>query len=372
MTPDVNALNRAENIRRDTDSQKNFSIGLMDIDETILNHIIYNLKPEVIQGGIVKKVNCKFAPSELWTAMKKESFVRDYVGKFQLPAIVLKRTISTNDEDRKFFNRYLNETVVQTHSPKNRYTKYSALNGKNVPVNELFHITFPSHMKLTYKCIIWTEYVEQMNKLVELFQFNSKDYFGNSKTGFKFKVDGISFGHTVELDSGDDRMVKTEFELTVHGYILPETMAKLDSQESTFKKSLTPKKIVLGLEVVGDDYNFETHNSNSEKWKNQQYPNKDLNEIIPTAPISVIDGAASITSGNSIVSTLNKIKVSGGSSNNTTPNSSIQNFPYLKIVGTPNSINSAGQAGDVSYDDDYFYIHTTDNQWKRVAISSFS
>jgi hypothetical protein len=369
MIPNVNVLNRSENVRRDNDSQKNFSIGLMDIDETILNHIINNLKPEVIQGGVIKKVLCKYAPGELWEAMKKESFVRDYNGKFQLPAIVLKRTFSADDGERIHFNRYLNETVIQTHSPKNRYTKFSTLNGKNAPVHELYNITFPSHMKLTYKCIIWTELVEQMNKLVELFQFAGKDYFGN-REGYKFKVDGISFGHTVELQSGDDRMVKTEFELTVHGYILPETMAKLDSQESTFKKSLTPKKIVLGLEVVGDDYNFETYNSNSGKWKNQQYPNKDSNEIIPTAPVSVVDGIADITSGNSIVSTLNKIRVSG-QTNNTTSNSSVQNFPYLRIVGTPNSVNSIGQSGDVSYDDDYFYIHTTDNQWKRVAISSF-
>jgi hypothetical protein len=207
-----------------------------------------------------------------------------------------------------------------------------------------------------------------MNKLVELFQFASKDYFGN-KIGYKFRVDGISFGHTVELQSGDDRMVKTEFDLTVHGYILPETMTKLDSQESTFKKTLTPKKIIMGLEVVGTDYNFETHNSNSGKWKNQQYPNKDLNEIIPTAPISVVDGIADISSGNSIVSTLNIIK-SKGQSNNTTPTATQLSFPYLRIVGPPQDQNNIGQSGDFSYDDSYFYIYTN-NQWRRVAISEF-
>jgi hypothetical protein len=126
----------------------------------------------------------------------------------------------------------------------------------------------------------------------------------------------------------------------------------------------------MGLEVVGDDYNFETHNSNSGKWKNQQYPNKDLNEVIPTAPVSVVDGIADITSGNSIVSTLNRIRVSG-QTNNTTSNSSVQNFPYLRLVGTPQNINNTGQSGDVSYDDNYFYIFTNDH-WKRVAISSFS
>jgi hypothetical protein len=84
----------------------------------------------------------------------------------------------------------------------------------------------------------------------------------------------------------------------------------------------------------------------------------------------VVYGIADITSGNSIVSTLNKIRVSG-QTNNTTSNSSVQNFPYLRLVGTPQNINNTGQSGDVSYDDNYFYIFTNDH-WKRVAISSFS
>jgi hypothetical protein len=41
------------------------------------------------------------------------------------------------------------------------------------------------------------------------------------------------------------------------------------------------------------------------------------------------------------------------------------------LVGTPQNINNTGQSGDVSYDDNYFYIFTNDH-WKRVAISSFS
>ena len=372
MIPNVNVLNRAENIRRDNDNQKSLSISLMDVDSVILNHIIYNLKPEVIQGGLVKTVHTSFGSPELWKAMKSDSAFRDFTGKIVLPSIIIKRTTSTDDEQQIHFNRYLNESVIRTHSPKNRYTKYSALNGRNSPVQEVYNITFPSHMKLTYHFVIWTEYVEQMNKLVELFQFSSKDYWGNA-VGYKFRVEGMSFGHTVELQSGDDRMVKTEFDLTVHGYILPETMAKLDSQESTFKKIMTPKKILMGLEVVGTDYDFDTHKSTADKWKNQQYPNKNSDEIIRPAAISVVDGIADISGKNSIVNTLNRVKVntSGGTVNNSQGSTSPSNFPYLRIVGTPIDINNTGQAGDVSFDDQYFYIYT-EGQWRRTAISSFS
>ena len=228
-------LNRANEINRSTDTQKSVSISLYDIDETIFNHLNTNLKLEVVDGGVTKKVTVMYGSPELWKAMKTDAFIRDYQGKITLPCIVIKRTSSESDEQLAHFNRYLNETVIRTHSPKNKYTKFSVLNGKNAQVNEIYNITFPSHMKLTYHMVIWTEKVEQMNKLVESFQFNTKDYWGN-RDGYKFRVDAPSFAHTVELQSDDDRLIKTEFDLNVHGYILPETITKLDTQQSNFKK----------------------------------------------------------------------------------------------------------------------------------------
>ena len=364
------ALNRANEIKRDTDSQKSVSISLYDIDETIFNHLNKNLKLEVVDGGVIKKVTVMYGSPELWKAMKTDAFIRDYQGKITLPCIIIKRTSSESDEQLAHFNRYLNETVIRTHSPKNKYTKFSVLHGSNVPVNEVYNITFPSHMKLTYHMVIWTEKVEQMNKLVESFQFNTKDYWGN-KDGYKFRVDAPSFAHTVELQADDDRLVKTEFDLNVHGYILPETITKLDSQQSTFKKQFTPKKIIMGIDVVSSDYNFDAANHNKKKWKNQLYPNKDYDEVIPTAPITVVDGTSNISIINSIVSTLNsRVKVSGNSTQQSTISSGDYD-PFLKIVQTPQSITSSGQEGDVSFDDDYFYIYTN-NQWRRVAISNFS
>ena len=96
--------------------------------------------------------------------MQKDSFIRDYQGKIIIPAIILKRTTSDSDEQFTHFNRYLEETVIKTYSEKNQYTRFSVLNGRNAPVHEIYNITFPSHMKLTYRFIIWTEYIEQMNK----------------------------------------------------------------------------------------------------------------------------------------------------------------------------------------------------------------
>ena len=175
---------------------------------------------------------------------------------------------------------------MQMYSPKNKYTQFSVLAGKNIPVKEVYNVVMPSHMVLTYHFIIWTAYVEQMNKLVETIQFNTKDYWG-SKKGFRFRTKIESYGHTVELQANEERIVKTEFDLITHGYILPEQMTKLEDQKLTWNKMMTPKKIVMGLEVVSTDYNLDKKDTNREKWRNPNYSNLQADVSIPNPPVTL-------------------------------------------------------------------------------------
>ena len=108
-----------------------------------------------------------------------DGIIRDYQGKMILPAVVLERTSSEKDDQMMMFNRYLNYPVIQLHSEKNRYTKFNILIGQNAPVNEVYDIIMPKHMIFTYHFILWTEYIEQMNTLVEKFSFNTDDYWGD-------------------------------------------------------------------------------------------------------------------------------------------------------------------------------------------------
>ena len=278
-------VNRAQEIRRDTDDTKNRTIGLQDIDGAIL-YQLENLQLQVVDAGKVIKVPFFFGPPERWVSAKRDGYIRDKQGKLILPAIILKRTNSADDTTLQFFNRYLNASVMKRYSEKNQYTKFAALSGQNVPVNEVYNIVVPSHMILTYHFIMWTEYVEQMNELVQTIRFNTKDYWG-SKNGFRFRVRVENYDHTVELEAGEDRVVKTEFDLVVHGYILPDSMTKLESHEMTIKKAFTPKKIVLGMEVVATDYNLKQLDDNRQKWRNAQYPNLPADEKIPGPPVSV-------------------------------------------------------------------------------------
>lgn len=277
--------NRAKEIRRDTDTQKNFTVSLYDIDETILIHLEH-LQLQVEDVGKQVKVPIFYGSQERWVSAQKDGYMRDKQGKIILPAMILKRTTTAPDETLQFFNRYIDTPVIKMYSEKNQYTKFSMLIGKNIPVNEVYNLVVPSHVILTYKFIIWTAYVEQMNKLVETLQFNTKDYWG-SKKGFRFRTKIDNFGHTVELQSNEDRVVKTEFDLITHGYILPDTMTKLDKHQMTTKKSFTPKKLVMGIEVVSTDYDLKILDKNREKWTRPDYVNLQADTVIPGTPVSL-------------------------------------------------------------------------------------
>src|SRR5947209_4098802 len=80
-------------------------------------------------------------------------------------------------------------------------------------------VMMPDHMVMTYHFIIWTEYVEQMNVIVERLNFEAEDYWGE-KRGMKFRTKIDSFSHTIDLQVDQDRMVKSEFDLMVYGYLL--------------------------------------------------------------------------------------------------------------------------------------------------------
>lgn len=276
--------NRASHVRRDTDNFKDFTITLYDIDETILDHL-KNLQLHVVDAGNKIEVPVLFGSPEQWTSAQRDGYIRDNQGKLILPAIILKRTSSVDNPTLKFFNRYLNTSVRKLYSPKNKYTQFSILAGKNAPVNEVYNVVVPSHVVLTYHFIIWTEYIEQMNVLVEIFRFNTNDYWGKSK-GLRFRTRVESFSHIVELPSNEDRIVKTEFDLVVYGYLLSDTLTKLEKHLYTTNKMFTPKKIIIGNEVVSSDFNLNSKDKSREKWSNKNYPNLQEDVPLPIPPVS--------------------------------------------------------------------------------------
>jgi hypothetical protein len=71
---------------------------------------------------------------------------------------------------------------------------------------------------------MWTDYVEHMTKLIELFLYHAGSYWGNEYYRFYSQVD--NFSENIEMSSNAQRTVKCNFDLQVNGYILPDSYLK--------------------------------------------------------------------------------------------------------------------------------------------------
>ena len=354
--------NRAVQTRRDNDKMKDVSIKLMDIDTIIFNHIV-SMQLMVVDDGENIKVPIYYASPEKWKSVQKDGVFRDFNGKIILPAIVFHREMSEKDTALATFNRYLRYPVMKKYSTKNKYTPFSVLLGQNVPVNEIYDVVYPDHMIFTYKFIIWTEYVEQMNKLVEKINFETEDYWGEPR-GIRLRTKVDSYSHTVELSADTDRVVKTDFSLIVHGYLLPDSFNIEFEKRPTVRKVLTPKKVLMGMEVVTSDFNANdtVDPKTITNWRSKQYPNLQKNDEPPAPPMVWSDAVTDRSTKESVVATFNSIyqasvrRSSAGSTN--------------VWATTPSGPGSPGSEGQISVDSEYFYVYSG-GQWRRVAISQF-
>ena len=350
------SVDRASQTRRDTDIQKNFTITLDDVDNTILGQL-ENLQLQVVDAGKVVKVPIFYGSPERWVSAQRDGYMRDKQGKILLPALVFKRNTTAADDTLRFFNRHLIVPVMQKYSEKNAYTQFSALSGQNAPVAEVYNTIVPSHVLITYHFIMWTGYVAQMNTLTEALKFATSniEYWGTSK-GFRFRAKVESFGHTVEIEANQERVVKTEFDMEVHAYLLPDMMTELERHKMTTEKRLTPKKILMGIEVVRTGFELQRMNSNAEKWRNPNYPNLSYNTSVPTPGLSLdttIQDHSFLPGG-----AWAGIKV--------------DNSPlFLRIVPVPTKQDQTAQDGDMSYDSQYFYFRTN-HKWTVASLSNFT
>jgi hypothetical protein len=81
----------------------------------------------------------------------------------------------------------------------------------------------PDYINITYKLAIFTDYVEQMNHLIEGLEFASDSYWGDPEK-FMFRAIITSFPTPVVLENSVDRVSKSEVTITLQGYIIPRNI----------------------------------------------------------------------------------------------------------------------------------------------------
>ena len=240
---------------------KPFSVGIQDIDSSIFYYFDNVIRPSVIQNGERIPVPVIYGAPEKWKSYQKDGYYRDLKGKIMAPLIMFKRT--TIDKVRNIGNKLdannpNNYGVAsKSYTSRNAYSNFDVLNNRK-PEKQYVATVIPDYITLTYECVVFTYYVEQLNKIVESIEYASDSYWGDPER-YKFKASIDSFGFQTELTQNDERIVRSTFTIKMNGYIIPELLQK----DVTALTQFIDKTTVTIQEEVSNDISGLTSSNNS-------------------------------------------------------------------------------------------------------------
>ena len=245
--------NRGTDYSLKDDTVKDISIGLQDIDNAVLFYFNNVIKPTVIQNEQRLAVPIIYGSQERWKSIQNDGFYRDKNGKLMVPLIMLKRV--SIEKNRTLGNK-LDGNIVHNYqvvgtkfNQRNIYDNFAVLTNR-IPSKQYYISSVPDYINVNYECIIFTDYIEQNNKLVEAVQFASDSYWGDVNR-FKFRANIDSFNTPIILEQGADRAARSSFNIKLFGYMLPDTINKdLAVARSKF---YTKAQVVFELETVEGD-----------------------------------------------------------------------------------------------------------------------
>jgi len=250
--PVIEDHNRGNDVSTKGDRVKDISIGIMDIDTAIVKYIEEKIQPSTIQDSNRIKVPVMYGYPERWATIQEKGYLREFSGRMIAPIIVLKRdsleanrNLGTKIDANKPQNLFAFESG---YTKKNTYDNFTALTNR-IPVKEFRLVVMPEYVTLKYSAVIFTNHLEQNNKIIEAFQYAANTYWGEQGR-FQFRANISSFATSTEYSAGDDRTTRTNFEITLNGYIIPDTVNRDISHP---KKFLSKAQLVFNLETDVSD-----------------------------------------------------------------------------------------------------------------------
>ena len=218
-------LNKAKQIRRDQDNVKNVSVGIYDVDSAFKTFLEKDVKPTIEDDGRFYPVPVMYASPEKWASAQRDGFMRYDNGMILTPVISFKRNNLSINTDLAKLKVAQNEDAHQMFERKynrvNRYNQFSVLTGQS-PKKEYMSVERPDYVNLEYEVVVWCDYMEQVNKIVEQIVFFQGRSFGDR---YKFVIKGDSYAFETISEMGQDRITKASINLTAKAYIVPEYAA---------------------------------------------------------------------------------------------------------------------------------------------------
>lgn len=247
--------NRAYQTTVKGDKEKDFYIGIKDIDEAVMYYFNNVLKLSVVQNNAKLNVPIIYGTPENWKSVQADGYYRDENAKIMAPLLMFKRTNVAQNRNLGYKldgNLVHNVQTFETRfNKRNFYSNFNILNSR-VPEKKYVVSITPDYVTVTYQCILWTYFVEQMDKLIEAINFASRSYWGDPNR-FQFMSSIESFEDSITYAVGENRAVRTNFTLTINGYLIPDSINKKIANASVY---YGVSNIVFGLETANSKESF--------------------------------------------------------------------------------------------------------------------
>lgn len=242
-------INRAyETSFRGDPEPKKFSIGIKDLDEAIMFYFNNVLQLSVYQNNDQILVPVIYGSPEKWKSVQADGYYRDTTGKIMTPLVMFRRKSIT--QNRSLGNKLDGNSAHNVQLFEKSYVRGNAYDNFHVLQNQKLQkeyavVVTPDYVTLEYDCVMWTNYIEQMDKLIEAVNFASNSYWGDP-TAFQFLTKTEAFTDVLTYADGEDRTVQTNFTLTLNGYLIPDSVNAALAQLSN--KTYNICKIIFSTE----------------------------------------------------------------------------------------------------------------------------
>jgi hypothetical protein len=246
--PNFNGPNRSLQNSWEGDTVKPFTVGIQDLDEAVMYYFQNVIRPFVLQNGNRIEVPVIYGSPERWKSTQRDGYYKDKNGAIMAPLIMFKR--NSIEKNRNLGNKLdgnypnLYGVMKKKYDTKNFYSNFNVLNNR-IPEQQFYAVTIPDYVTITYSCMVYTYYVEQLNGIVEAINYASDSYWGNPQR-YQFKAAINSFNIVTEVPQDDIRVVRSTFDIKLFGYIIPNT---LQNNISSLKKFRNKAKLIFSLET---------------------------------------------------------------------------------------------------------------------------
>lgn len=231
------------------DSMAPVSVGLYAIDTAVLSFLQNKIAPVVTQDEKQIPVPIIYGSPERWKSAQIDGAIRDENGKVMLPIMMIRRESMRVQPISSAVNKYQTYLFKSKWNSRNIYDRFMVQN-RITPSEAYYSTVIPDYYDIRYEGLVWTEYTEQMNKIIEDISFESNEYWGEEHN-YRFHTKIDEYEQITHLPADNDRLVRSKFTMQTRAYILPTShLDRSGNRAATIKMQYSPKKVVFSTEIV--------------------------------------------------------------------------------------------------------------------------